>query len=115
MTASTQAGDKTTWLGRGLNGHGKAEDIPRAEEEDTLAGLAAERGGVSLLTKDSGGKLWPSLGNRPGETKLQKLPGTALDHHRLGVFLILFLATMAGREEEEHQEATNAALKKASS
>jgi hypothetical protein len=80
-TASTQAGDKTTWLGRGLNGHGKAEEIPRAEEEDTLAGLAAERDGVSLLTKDSGGELRPSLVNRPGEKKLQTLPRTALKHH----------------------------------
>jgi hypothetical protein len=59
------------------------------------------KAGVSLLTKDSGGEMWSSLGNRQGELKLHELPKTTLEHCQLEVFLILFLAAMAGREEEE--------------
>jgi hypothetical protein len=109
--APAQTGDSTTWLSTSLRRRAEAEDDPPMEEDGARADDAAEQGGVSPLTRDSSGEASPSLGDRHREQKLQKLPSTSpqTSLHRADV--ILSLATMAGREEEDSSRSTRKAMK----
>jgi hypothetical protein len=70
----TLAGDYTTWERRSSNDHAMTGKDPPMEEEGAPAVVAAELGGVSPMTMDSGGQTTLTLGSRHRRHKLQKPP-----------------------------------------